>query len=927
MLNQPSSRISAFRDSVSFSRDVRELVEVLNQDMEAPDRLQLRVESHPGGFVRGLSARRLAMAEAYVKLSTSNGPGNHRLRLSALRHLAHFARHSKTLSMPMNTARVQIALMKECVRSRNNKVRQLELMHDFTGASYGQEGVIRRLLRELGLMEVPEDGRPLKEMDLGWDQHVHDSSSLGRKDPSHLLLDAFIKGISRITVAFYDLTDSRVCEEVYEAARILGVGVEVGIEFSVGKAYERCHFMYIPPQDGTSEGLNRFLLENSRVLGPFLDGLKANAAGRQRTLTELLDNFNRVQLPALNERFSGIPQLQIPPVSWEDVLRAVPGGRVSRIQVGYVLAEAMRPALHRRVLYLRNQLEHALHRQREGGVSSWETDHIRKEYEEAVSGYRECSPHSLQQTTVTRGARTDNDSAFLDLSVPGGVAKRCGGKLVFIHPLSVGFDRAVECLLSWHTLVTDVEIFNMSDTLLRDPADLRRLNRTVGLLNSGDSTELLRQLGEWGVREIDPAVVERACAHYKSNPLLPACGSDYIGGHPDVPGMGFVSSLSVTRRVLASLRKAGHPTLPESIARSLLGQGDPSSVPADAQVFFVSKNRPAGADRPPGEGGESELGPRRVWRYLNPNLRLVTKIAIGLIPAWFVVGPWYALLWLGITALRNVLADVLSSSGGLVRAWSLSNVDRDNLGNSLFWTGFSVPVLGAAKAGFDVAWAALKIPADTFLHALAKFWTIAFANGVYISTHNRLRGFPATVVRANFFRTVLSWPLATVGSYGFNVLAVPAIVQSKIWSDVVAGVIEGTGKYLRRVKLRQRDFLELLRALKKASPETASIVLLDILYIWAYRDCGRSALKEMLDGRSPSGKPESGLPGLTSEDQELLKEARAMLARSFSSEGSIERLTCAVLEHFQGEEAEFLARTIGERHDEFVAWLGARHKI
>lgn len=55
-------------DFVSFSHEVRHLVEILNTEIEAPEKVVFRPISHPAGFVRLISKRRLTIAEAYIKL-------------------------------------------------------------------------------------------------------------------------------------------------------------------------------------------------------------------------------------------------------------------------------------------------------------------------------------------------------------------------------------------------------------------------------------------------------------------------------------------------------------------------------------------------------------------------------------------------------------------------------------------------------------------------------------------------------------------------------------------------------------------------------------------------------------------------------------------------------------------------------------------
>jgi hypothetical protein len=89
--------------------------------------------------------------------------------------------------MPLNAARVQLTLMKEVVKNRDSKRVQLELMRDFTVSSFGHPRTIRYFLKKLDIIEVPETGEELKDLNMGWDFHVHDSTSYGRKLPTRQL--------------------------------------------------------------------------------------------------------------------------------------------------------------------------------------------------------------------------------------------------------------------------------------------------------------------------------------------------------------------------------------------------------------------------------------------------------------------------------------------------------------------------------------------------------------------------------------------------------------------------------------------------------------------------------------------------------------------------------------------------------------------
>ncbi len=121
---------------------------------------------------------------------------------------------------------------------------------------------------------------------------------------------------------------------------------------------------------------------------------------------------------------------------------------------------------------------------------------------------------------------------------------------------------------------------------------------------------------------------------------------------------------------------------------------------------------------------------------------------IGFIPAYFTVGIEYALLWFTITGTRNVFVDMISANGFKPSEWSAKDINITNLANSLFWTGFSVPILGFVKSQFDILW---QWDHEGSSYEFAKFFFINVSNGMYLASHNYLRGFDKGTIRGNFF--------------------------------------------------------------------------------------------------------------------------------------------------------------------------------
>ena len=112
---------------------------------------------HPRGIKELAASQGLRIAYAAVRLMDSLEAGKADERITALSCLRDEVMHSEG-PMQKNTARVLLEIMKELVRTRDNKVRQLRLAHDFRMAISGKPRVIRSLLRRYYLLECPRNG-------------------------------------------------------------------------------------------------------------------------------------------------------------------------------------------------------------------------------------------------------------------------------------------------------------------------------------------------------------------------------------------------------------------------------------------------------------------------------------------------------------------------------------------------------------------------------------------------------------------------------------------------------------------------------------------------------------------------------------------------------------------------------------------------
>jgi len=295
---------------------------------------------------------------------------------------------------------------------------------------------------------------------------------------------------------------------------------------------------------------------------------------------------------------------------------------------------------------------------------------------------------------------------------------------------------------------------------------------------------------------------------------------------------------------------------------------------------------------------------RPFWKYLNTNLKNILKVLIGFIPAfltffltkdWWLLSYFGAFIWFGITGSRNIIQSVLGG-GGLRRSpllpWN-SLVSWSRISDSLLYTGFSVPLLDylvktlLLDRCFDI---------NTTTNPILLYSVMGFANGIYISSHNILRGLPKAATIGNFFRSILSIPLAIILNSILGVIlqmtGVPnidgvlqkwAAIISKFVSDCVAAVIEGMADRQTNIQAQlaayrtkisqlfavfsrleiyfpEEDMLEMLQSPKailqtlnqeaKDQEKLTIVNALDLMYFWMYQPRSRKALTIILQNIS-----------------------------------------------------------------------------
>lgn len=886
-------------DSLSFSSELRKMRRELNSKIDMPETISAPPASHPLGVDRWFKKRRVSIAESYLAAVRDLDSRHTKSRLDALRILADVSLHSKNIDFPLNTARVHMALIKEVIKNRDNKRRQLELLHDFSISSHGQHQILRKLCDELNIIELPEQGTRLSDFGYGWDSHVHDNATSGRKNPTQLIIDAFIKGISELTIAYGSLSTLDLMEESIEAGNILGIRVNIGLEFSIAMYDSRFHFMALLPELKTPEEARLYFMANEAKLGEFFGGLEQNQANRVDSVARLLREFNESHLKEINEGFFDDPLYCVPALTLEGLNSFIQTGSISTMHLAEYLYGICKPIMLNRLLFAKVRRAKAREDAAAKRMPKPEARRVEEEYSRLKKEYENLTPEILLKRYFSGSSGIDYQSLFSDIHGVKAMLGRAGCRLEILHPLEHGLDKARALLREYRGVIDAVEVYNTQDRTGRDIEEIVELAKFIDGLNAESAGE---GTGE-GAR-----------------PYISLCGSDATGWNPKVPGMGFIYEDRITGK-LKNRYIDRHIALPPIVSAMTLASGKPVSL-ADVEkaptIVSMGKISSWTGNLVSDEAGGSAtfVPPLRALRYLNRTLVDWVYVAVGFVVAQHFIGPAYALLWLGITGFRNSIADLVSNRGARLSEWKLKSINFDNVAQSMFWTGFSVPILGFVKSNFDLVWPWAQ---DGLLFNSVKFFFISGVNGLYLASHNTLRGFDKKVIRANLFRSVISWPFATVFAPLGNLIGIPSIVQAKIWSDVVAGFIEGGSKYLKTLHLQLQSVEEIIPKFAAGKGDAKYVALLDLLYLFHEEPRTRSSLKVIYD---PGYHPMLVLKTIKKSNVEMFHALR----RAICNDGLESELTDFILSRYESEMAVDLIDLVSDTLPVARSWIVAQSK-
>jgi hypothetical protein len=815
-----------------FDKRDHTLLRIVNQALEEKSAASAVQQSfyphfHPRGIKELAESRGLRVAYAMAHLLNSLEVGKMDERLGSLRSLFHEVLSIGMGPLPKNTARVLLQIMKELVRARGDYERQLRLAHDFRVVAFGKPRVVRQHLRDRHLLEMPESWNQL-----AFDDHVHDAYTKGRKSSTHLIMDAWIKGIRRLRVVYYNFVEPKVAAELLEAARIVGMDVRIGVEFSALFRDRYVNLIWTPRGFADSQAFLCFLAEDN--VARFMQEGRKVSAYQQQFVLRALERFNEYHRLEINRELG----ICLAPLDKLSFMRFVGEGQMSLLHLGAFIHKSLLVLMQEKLAQLKQihgqadeKEKQEIARMVEVGNGLTKSAIVERFLDPAAN------PDIPNPNRPQPGEGVPELLKLTPRDIIGQLTSLHTGHRITLNLCGLAEEDVLEILYQCEGAITRLEILNLKEWMGGKSGPIARISSLQQAINDGNIITLKRQVSGIieKIRLAEPADKQDRLekleeilhdllslkAWYAITPLKSRMGSDSTGRQSEVYGMGLAVLETLPRQVQRQVRRengAGRMILPMHITP--LRQH--TYYPKTNSLFCSSRVRPLisfwGLDRflcheriadwqiddkfigmaeegnivtlggvaaeqgngltlepekaPPSEAGMS-------FRYLNTPLKYVLKVLIGFIPAfftfvhtqdWWLLAYFGAVIWFFATGIRNIIQSVLGG-GGIKRSPLMkwnNFVSWERLTDSLMWTGFSVPLLELVVK----TWLCRDLLGiTTATSPVALYAILALVNGVYISGHNALRGLPRGAIVGNLFRTALSIPIA----FAFNALAGAAL--------------------------------------------------------------------------------------------------------------------------------------------------------
>ncbi|MCC8193067.1 MAG: hypothetical protein LIP28_00255, partial [Deltaproteobacteria bacterium] len=523
-------------------------------------------ELHPHGIKEMAVAREILVAYSVINLLDSLEAGEASDRILALRSLHDEVLYTAATTFRYNTARVLIQIMKDLVRAHGDEERQLMLARDFRAASTGRRRVIRAMLKRYHLLEMPEEWDQLT-----FDNHVHDANTKGRKTPTHLIMDAWIKGIRQLTVIYYNFVEPRAVQELMQAADIMDIDVRIGVEFKASFRGRYIDFIWEPIGLDGATGMAEFLEEEA--MRQLMEDGRAASAFTAKYVFGMLERYNAVHREDLAKLFG----IELPVVSMEEFLAFVASGQPSLEHLAELIYKEMLPLLLQALPSLR---------ERYAGAA---TEEEREFIEAQVKLMADLHPELIMESYFT----PEKNPGLRDPEIPGDdpdtpeflrtTPQELVARLNGVRPMSriiltlsgLLTEDALELLYTCEGRITHLELFNLKDFVTGKMPHVKPITKLMYAINQG-SPFALKRIIRTVIRDFsaraqdgrpDPDTAERRDllteilrnipklqSYYAKTPLKARVGSDSTSRSFRLHGMGFAFIDTLPKSARKSIR-------------------------------------------------------------------------------------------------------------------------------------------------------------------------------------------------------------------------------------------------------------------------------------------------------------------------------------------------------------------------------------
>ncbi len=812
-------------NTLFFDRQDRELLKMINDIIDNglssdTEHKIFNTRLHPHGVLNLTTTHEYRMAQAVINLLGSlNKTVSAEDRLAALRTLHDEVMHSAQTTFRYNTGRVLIQIMKAIIRSRHDESAQLKLIHDFRKAASGNPRIVREFLTQHHLMEMPEAWNQVT-----MDHHVHDANTKGRKSATHLIMDAWIKGIRYLTVVYYNHVELAAARELMYAAEIVGLSVRIGFEVRASFRGRYVSFIWTPRGFSNSDDFLEFLSKPA-VMEFFAESRQASL-WTQKHVMATLDLWNSVHAPALAKEL----KIDVPLIDPNAFLAFVGNGQPSLLHLAELIHNTLLPQLMERVHQLESECENCAKEDEPG-------------YRQLIAYLDSLTPSSILDLWL----RADRNPSLPSPDVPCREGE-CDGRpevlkltvpqlLERLHSIRIGYritlqlarlslEDVLEILWDGQGIVTHLELFNVKEWHDGNLSHLKEINDLQVAINCGDIMRLKALLRSMLERfSDDPQMEERRTKFkhilrhissllkaYSSTPLYSHFGTDSTSHLGNRYGMGlaipetlprnarkrltgnkYLSPVTLPVKVKLRYRETFHDQTAPSALQNWMRQAlgiltfgmvrksewnlryedtiiqEAGNIITLGGITVEKSNRIAAQPAATEESIATIPKKEKLGRaYLNTTFSNLLKVLVGFVPALFTflnTQDWWVLAWFGAPLWFGItgVRNVIQAviAGGGVRKNML-----------LSWKSFvswsrvcdSLMYTGISVILLEGLTRNLLLNKVLGLtvenYPLLVFSIIALANGIYISSHNIYRGFPTTAVVGNFFRSVLAIPVA-----------------------------------------------------------------------------------------------------------------------------------------------------------------------